>query len=86
MIFSKVDGSASFAIIIPLINGIVVAYLSHLITDDIGNRLFFAVLASSATLHCRHENCSQKQILEFSCLSSYYFPFNITFECLSTFQ
>jgi hypothetical protein len=30
--FSKVDGS-SFAIIIPLINGIVVAYLSHLITD-----------------------------------------------------
>jgi hypothetical protein len=27
----------------PLINGIVVAYLSHLITDDIGNRFIFAV-------------------------------------------
>jgi hypothetical protein len=49
MIFFKVDGSASFCIIIPLINGIVVAYLSHLITDDIGNRFIFAVLASSAS-------------------------------------
>ncbi|PKH66508.1 sodium-dependent bicarbonate transport family permease [Flavobacterium sp. ALD4] len=38
-----------FAIIIPLINGIVVAYLSHFITDDIGNRFIFAVLASSAS-------------------------------------
>jgi hypothetical protein len=38
-----------FAIIIPLINGIVVAYFSHFITDDIGNRFIFAVLASSAS-------------------------------------
>jgi hypothetical protein len=38
-----------FAIIIPLINGIIVAYLSHFITDDIGNRFIFAVLASSAS-------------------------------------
>jgi hypothetical protein len=38
-----------FAIIIPLINGIVVAYLSHLITDDIGNRF---ILPSS--LRVRH--------------------------------
>jgi hypothetical protein len=38
-----------FAIIIPLLNGIVVAYLSHFITDDIGNRFIFAVLASSAS-------------------------------------
>jgi hypothetical protein len=38
-----------FAIIIPLINGIVVAYLSHLITDDIGNRF---ILQSS--LRVRH--------------------------------
>jgi hypothetical protein len=47
MIFSKWMVQLLFAIIIPLINGIVVAYLSHLITDDIGNR--FAVLASSAS-------------------------------------
>ena len=38
-----------FAIIIPLINGIAVAYASHFITDDIGNRFIFAVLASSAS-------------------------------------
>jgi hypothetical protein len=38
-----------FAIIIPLINGIIVAYLSQYITDDIGNRFIFAVLASSAS-------------------------------------
>jgi hypothetical protein len=50
MIFFKSGWfSFFFAIIIPLINGIVVAYLSHLITDDIGNRFIFAVLASSAS-------------------------------------
>jgi hypothetical protein len=41
--FFKVDGSAFFfAIIIPLINGIVVCLPNHLITDDIGNRFIFA--------------------------------------------
>jgi hypothetical protein len=67
MIFSKWF-SFFFAIIIPLINGIVVAYLSHLITDDIGNRFIFAVLASSASRTRRHENCSSKANPEFSCL------------------
>lgn len=38
-----------FAIFIPLVNGIIVAYFSHLITEDIGNRFIFAVLASSAS-------------------------------------
>lgn len=38
-----------FAILIPLINGCVVAYLSQFITADIGNRFIFAVLASSAS-------------------------------------
>jgi hypothetical protein len=46
--FFKVDGSASFAIIIPLINGIVVAYLA-IYNDDIGNRF---ILQSS--LRVRH--------------------------------
>ncbi len=38
-----------FAIIIPIINGILVAYVSGTFTDSIGNRLLFAILASSAS-------------------------------------
>ena len=41
--------TAVFAIVVPLINGCLVAYLSQWITDDIGNRFIFAVLASSAS-------------------------------------
>ena len=38
-----------FALIIPLMNGIITAYLSHWITEDIGDRFIFAVLAASAS-------------------------------------
>lgn len=38
-----------FAIVIPLFNGCLVAILSRIVTDDIGNRFMFAVLASSAS-------------------------------------
>jgi len=38
-----------FAILMPAINGIVVAILSGLITQDVGNRFIFAILASSAS-------------------------------------
>ncbi|MCC5930978.1 MAG: sodium-dependent bicarbonate transport family permease [Cyclobacteriaceae bacterium] len=38
-----------FAIFIPLINGCATAILSGLITDDIGNRFMFAILAASAS-------------------------------------
>ena len=38
-----------FAIIIPLINGSLVAYMSQLITNDVGDRFIFAVLAASAS-------------------------------------
>ena len=41
--------TAVFAVVVPLINGCLVAYLSQWITDDIGNRFIFAVLASSAS-------------------------------------
>lgn len=41
--------SFAFAVIIPLINGSVVAYLSQLVTEDVGNRFIFAVLAASAS-------------------------------------
>lgn len=41
--------TAVFAIIIPIVNGCAVAWLSSLVTDDIGNRFIFAVLAASAS-------------------------------------
>jgi len=41
--------TALFAIFIPLINGCAVALLSGFITEDIGNRFIFAVLAASAS-------------------------------------
>ncbi|MDP2364206.1 MAG: sodium-dependent bicarbonate transport family permease [Ignavibacteria bacterium] len=38
-----------FAIIIPAINGSIVAFASHIVTEDIGNRFIFAILAASAS-------------------------------------
>lgn len=38
-----------FAIIIPALNGCVVAFFSQFITQDIGNRFIFAILAASAS-------------------------------------
>ena len=38
-----------FALIIPLINGCVVAWLSGIVTSDISNRFMFAILAASAS-------------------------------------
>ena len=48
--FKKYGWFASlFAIIIPAINGCVVAFASQYITHDIGNRFIFAILAASAS-------------------------------------
>lgn len=41
--------TASFAIIIALVNGCLIAVLSGLVTDDIGNRFILAVLGASAS-------------------------------------
>ncbi|RTY73842.1 sodium-dependent bicarbonate transport family permease [Flavobacterium sp. GSP27] len=41
--------SVFFAIVFPLINGCIVAFLSQFVTDDVGNRFIFAVLAASAS-------------------------------------
>ncbi|MBC5863581.1 sodium-dependent bicarbonate transport family permease [Flavobacterium turcicum] len=41
--------SILFAILFPLLNGVVVAILSGWVTADIGNRFIFAVLAASAS-------------------------------------
>lgn len=38
-----------FAFLIPLINGVVFAYISSLVTDDISNRFVIAILAASAS-------------------------------------
>lgn len=38
-----------FAIIIPAINGSLVAYASQFVTNDIGNRFIFSILAASAS-------------------------------------
>ena len=38
-----------FALVIPLINGCLVAFLSQFVTPEIGNRFIFAILASSAS-------------------------------------
>lgn len=38
-----------FGIIIPLVNGIVVAYSSSMVTESVSNRFIFAVLAASAS-------------------------------------
>jgi hypothetical protein len=38
-----------FAIIVPAINGCVVAYISQFITHDVGNRFIFSILAASAS-------------------------------------
>jgi hypothetical protein len=46
--------AGAFAIVIPFINGCVVAYASQFVTTDIANRFVFAVLAASASLSLIH--------------------------------
>jgi hypothetical protein len=41
--------TTAFAIIIPLVNGCIIAYVSQFVTPDIGNRFILAVLAASAS-------------------------------------
>jgi len=38
-----------FGIILPLVNGVAVAFISKWVTDDVANRFIFAVLAASAS-------------------------------------
>jgi hypothetical protein len=48
--FKKYGGFATgFAIIVPLINGILVAALSGLVIQDVGNRFILSILAASAS-------------------------------------
>ncbi len=38
-----------FAIVIPFINGCLIAFVSNIVTDNVGNRFVFAILAASAS-------------------------------------
>ena len=40
---------SAFAVVVPAINGCIVAFASSLVTDNVGNRFIFAVLAASAS-------------------------------------
>jgi hypothetical protein len=75
--FFKVDGSASSLQSLSTDKWDCRCLLNHLITDDIGNRFIFAVLASSASLHYRPMKIAvQKQILNFPAYgTSYYLSF-----------
>ena len=39
----------AFAMVIPIINGCIIAVASGLVTDDVSNRFIFAILAASAS-------------------------------------
>jgi hypothetical protein len=41
--------SSLFATLVPLINGVVVAYISQWVSPEVGDRLIFAILAASAS-------------------------------------
>jgi len=47
--FAQGKFATLFAILMPLFNGVLVAFLSQFVTDDPGNRFMLAVLASSAS-------------------------------------
>jgi hypothetical protein len=48
--FMKYGGFLTvFALVIPAMNGCIVALASSLVTDDIGNRFIFAILSASAS-------------------------------------
>ena len=41
--------AVAFAIVVPLFNGCLVAFLSQLVTNDVGNRFMLSILAASAS-------------------------------------
>jgi len=73
-----------FAIVIPLINGCVVAYFSSYITPEVGDRFIFSVLAASASyiavpaaMKIAVPNANPGLYLPMALAVT--FPFNITF-------
>jgi hypothetical protein len=73
----------AFAIIIPIINGCTVAILSGFLTESVGNRLLFAILAASASyiavpaaMRIAAPNANPSLYLPMALAIT--FPFNIT--------
>lgn len=76
--------SIFFAIVFPLINGCIVAFLSQFVTEDVGNRFIFAVLSASASyiavpaaMKIAVPNANPGIFLPMALAVT--FPFNITF-------
>jgi hypothetical protein len=76
--------STVFAILIPLVNGITVAFLTHWITSEPGDRLIFAILAASASYIAvpaamKLANPKADEGLYVPMALAITFPFNLTF-------
>ena len=75
--------SSLFAILVPLVNGIVVAYVSQWISPEEGDRLIFAILAASASYIAvpaamKLSNPDADEGLYVPMALAVTFPFNIT--------
>jgi hypothetical protein len=75
--------STIFAIIIPLVNGVLVAFLSYWIADADGDRFIFAILAASASYIAvpaamKLANPDADEGLYIPMALAITFPFNIT--------
>lgn len=75
--------SSLFAILVPLVNGIVVAYVSQWISPEEGDRLIFAILAASASYIAvpaamKLSNPEADEGLYVPMALAVTFPFNIT--------
>ena len=76
--------STVFAILIPLVNGCVVAFLSHWIAPELGDRLIFSILAASASYIAvpaamKLANPDADEGLYVPMALAITFPFNLTF-------
>ncbi|WP_144603804.1 sodium-dependent bicarbonate transport family permease [Algoriphagus algorifonticola] len=76
--------STVFAIVIPLINGCIVAFISHWIAPEIGDRFIFSILAASASYIAvpaamKLANPEADEGLYIPMALAITFPFNITF-------
>jgi hypothetical protein len=75
--------STVFAILIPLVNGIIIAFLSYWVTDADGDRFIFAILAASASYIAvpaamKLANPEADEGLYIPMALAITFPFNIT--------
>ena len=75
--------SSLFATLVPLINGVVVAYISQWVSPEVGDRLIFAILAASASYSAvpaamKLSNPEADEGLYVPMALAVTFPFNLT--------